>query len=306
MNDDEQKDIFEGTPQIEDQCNSEEIPSAVEELGDVIEIDSETLQRIHELEVRGEMQEAYEEISNSTEEVIYPILDEMEITNNTEVSETILVGESFNLESHRSLNTSPEEEAFQDAHNYVCSEMLDGTWISNASKTSDVPSKENVEHWPSTEQVSPNMANVESGGKPGDQIKLMSEEELLSAVNGNCLNDVKNNQSMLVLEKNTSSTVIAFPPLQSIRFIQTNFQATTSNNLKPEQTFFNQNAEINHHQVDQNMLNVENPNVFGYRDVFGNKLVNNHLESGDGKMNKAPIVKSQQVNNQVQSYTNKS
>lgn len=303
MNDDEQKDIFEGTPQIEDQqdqCNNEEISNTVEELGDVIEIDSETLQRIHELEVRGEMQEAYEEISNSTEEVIYPILDEMEINaNNTEVSETILVGESFNLESHRSLNTSPEEEAFQDAHNYVCSEMLDGTWISNTSKTSDVPSKENVEHWPNTEQVSPNIANVESGGKPGDQIKLMSEEELLSAVNSNCLTDVKNNQSMLVLEKSASPTVIAFPQLQSIRFIQTNFQATTSNNLKPDQTFFNQNAEINHHQVDQNMMNVENPNVFGYRDVFGNKLVNNHLDNADGKMNKTPIIKPQQVNNQV-------
>lgn len=121
-----------------------------------MEIDSETLQRIHELEVklhttnvriasaiglakgsvcsfpqvRGEMREAYEEISGCPEEIMYPILDGMEMgSNNAEGTETQVVsGQPEAARDQQDVNGGNEDEALREANNYVCSEMLECSW----------------------------------------------------------------------------------------------------------------------------------------------------------------------------------
>jgi hypothetical protein len=83
------------------------------------------------------MQEAYEEISGCPEEIMYPILEDIEInSNNTKISSTSSLSETAitNREMNSNVNTRIQEEAFQEANNYVCSEMLDCSWTSNTTE----------------------------------------------------------------------------------------------------------------------------------------------------------------------------
>lgn len=85
---------------------------------------------IHLFQVRGEMQEVYEEISGCSEEIIYPILDGMEMgSNNAEETETQVVsGQSEVTREQQDVNSGNEDEALREANNYVCSEMLECSW----------------------------------------------------------------------------------------------------------------------------------------------------------------------------------
>lgn len=76
------------------------------------------------------MREVYEEISGCSEEIIYPILDGMEMgSNNAEETETQVVsGQSEVTREQQDVNSGNEDEALREANNYVCSEMLECSW----------------------------------------------------------------------------------------------------------------------------------------------------------------------------------
>lgn len=74
------------------------------------------------------MREMYEEISGCPEEIIYPILEGMEMTsNNTEVTESQVSGQTEDARES-DVNAGNEDEALREANNYVCSEMLECSW----------------------------------------------------------------------------------------------------------------------------------------------------------------------------------
>lgn len=74
------------------------------------------------------MREMYEEISGCPEEIIYPILEGMEMTStNTEVSEPQVSGQTEDSRE-TDVNAGNEDEALREANNYVCSEMLECSW----------------------------------------------------------------------------------------------------------------------------------------------------------------------------------
>ena len=89
------------------------------------------------------MQEAYEEISGCPEEIMYPILDDIEINStNTKDSETTVISESIRNQTITcNANNRNQEEAFQEANNFVCSEMLDSNWVSNETGITGVNDK---------------------------------------------------------------------------------------------------------------------------------------------------------------------
>lgn len=70
------------------------------------------------------MREAYEEISGCTEEVIYPLLESMEMGSNgsNETPDQTQEIREINITENN------EEEELRDANNYVCSEMLECSW----------------------------------------------------------------------------------------------------------------------------------------------------------------------------------
>lgn len=76
------------------------------------------------------MREAYEEISGCPEEIMYPILDGMEMgSNSAEETETQVVsGPSEAPRDQQDVNNGNEDEALREANNYVCSEMLECSW----------------------------------------------------------------------------------------------------------------------------------------------------------------------------------
>lgn len=74
------------------------------------------------------MREMYEEISGCPEEIIYPILEGMEMTStNTEVTEPQVSGQTEDTRE-TDVNAGNEDEALREANNYVCSEMLECSW----------------------------------------------------------------------------------------------------------------------------------------------------------------------------------
>lgn len=78
--------------------------------------------------MRGEMREMYEEISGCPEEIIYPILEGMEMAStNTEVTEPQVSGQTEDT-TGTDVNAGNEDEALREANNYVCSEMLECSW----------------------------------------------------------------------------------------------------------------------------------------------------------------------------------
>ncbi|XP_011505775.1 PREDICTED: putative Polycomb group protein ASXL3 [Ceratosolen solmsi marchali] len=237
--------------------NCEESNNVTTGISEVIEIDNETLQRIHELEVRGEMQEAYEEISGCPEEIIYPILEDMEInSNNTKVSNTSSVSETtVNEEINNSVNTRTQEEAFQEANNYVCSEMLDCSWTSNTNENNISNDREELQvPWPlvaaALDNTVPTNITITTSNDcnnsqsfinqkiPLHQDELVNIEENSESISciqlpvtpfrSEALRITAPVTSCLMKNAHTtqSSSIITFPQLQSIRFVQTNFQTT--------------------------------------------------------------------------------
>ena len=66
---------------------------------------------------------------------MYPILDNIEINSNTtKISDAPVDSEISQNHEINNINTRNQEEAFQEANNYVCSEMLDCSWSSNTNE----------------------------------------------------------------------------------------------------------------------------------------------------------------------------
>ncbi|PBC28151.1 Polycomb protein Asx [Apis cerana cerana] len=254
-----------------------------------MEIDSETLQRIHELEVRGEMREAYEEISGCPEEIMYPILDGMEMgSNNTEETETQVVsGQPETTRDQQDVNSGNEDEALREANNYVCSEMLECSWsvdpTVNNINNNNRPQEELQVPWPlvaaaldgsvaanitvttqdecnetptSTDSTNPSQQfiNADSNVESVNCIQLpvvqgtpfQSEGLAIGTPGTSCI--MKNFQSQ-------SSPIIAFPQLQSIRFVQTNFHSdqNTASSLNSTSPI---NAQIQNQQNITSQVNI--------------------------------------------------
>ncbi|XP_033303484.1 polycomb protein Asx isoform X1 [Bombus bifarius] len=229
-----------------------------------MEIDSETLQRIHELEVRGEMREVYEEISGCSEEIIYPILDGMEMgSNNAEETETQVVsGQSEVTREQQDVNSGNEDEALREANNYVCSEMLECSWsvdptvnnINNNNRTQEelqVP-------WPlvaaaldgsvaanitvtTQDECNETPTSTDSANPPQQFINADSNVESVNCIQLPVVQGTPFQSEGLAIGtpgtscimknfQSQSPPIITFPQLQSIRFVQTNFsdQNTTS------------------------------------------------------------------------------
>ncbi|XP_006624944.1 polycomb protein Asx isoform X1 [Apis dorsata] len=282
-----------------------------------MEIDSETLQRIHELEVRGEMREAYEEISGCPEEIMYPILDGMEMgSNNTEETETQVVsGQSETIRDQQDVNSGNEDEALREANNYVCSEMLECSWsvdptVSNINNNNR-PQEELQVPWPlvaaaldgsvaanitvttqdecnetptSTDSTNPpqQFINADSNVESVNCIQLpvvqgtpfQSESLAIGTPGTSCI--MKNFQSQ-------SSPIIAFPQLQSIRFVQTNFHsdqntASSLNSTSPiNAQIQNTTSQVNIMRTQEEVvqLNTQNNNTRNIRNnVIQNQVPN--------------------------------
>ena len=92
------------------------------------------------------MREAYEEISDCPEEIMYPILEGMEIgTNNgTEDTETQCANHTEEIQEESNLNVANEEDALREANNYVCSEMLECSWATSETTVSAESSSSRV------------------------------------------------------------------------------------------------------------------------------------------------------------------
>ncbi|XP_046735825.1 polycomb protein Asx isoform X2 [Diprion similis] len=139
----ENQSIINSQPEVEESATTTTVdgePQIPEEM----EIDSETLQRIHELEVRGEMKEAYEEISGCPEN-IYPILADIEIGSSTggeDDNPAVPVQGPVNAASCE-MTTGNEEDAFIDANNYVLESREISTGMLECNWTVD-PTVNNV------------------------------------------------------------------------------------------------------------------------------------------------------------------
>ncbi|XP_066591670.1 polycomb group protein Asx isoform X1 [Prorops nasuta] len=268
-----------------------------------MEIDSDTLQRIHELEVRGEMREAYEEISSGcTEEIMYPILEGMEIgTNNNEDNEQQdIPGQVESVNEQQDENVGNEDEALREANNYVCSEMLECSWtvdpnvnnVTNNNNTGNVRAQEELQvPWPlvaaaldgsvaanitittqdecsetttttdsqtTSQQFINNEANVESVNCiqfPVVQGSPFQPEIAIGTPGTSCI--MKNLQSQ-------SPPIIAFPQLQSIRFVQTSFHSEpttpTINNAITTQIQSQQSPQINILRPQEEVLQINSQN----------------------------------------------
>lgn len=87
------------------------------------------------------MQDAYQEISDCHEEIIYPILEDIEINSRENKNSTEILEVIKNRDVSSNDINKTQEEAFQEANNYVCSEMLDGTWSTNENENDNLNNK---------------------------------------------------------------------------------------------------------------------------------------------------------------------
>ncbi|XP_015591845.1 polycomb protein Asx isoform X2 [Cephus cinctus] len=227
-----------------------------------MEIDSETLQRIHELEVRGEMREAYEEISGCPEEIIYPILEGMEMdSNGTEEAEPQVVpGQGEDSGTQQDMNGGNEDEALREANNYVCSEMLECSWavdqsVSNVNNISRTQEELQVP-WPlvaaaldgsvaanitvtTQDECNDTTTTTDTGSATQRPVPADANTVKAETVNGIQLagtqavpfqSDTLSTEPpvtscLMKSMQSQSPPIIAFPQLQSIRFVQTSFHA---------------------------------------------------------------------------------
>ncbi|XP_015120271.1 polycomb protein Asx [Diachasma alloeum] len=270
--------------QIEDNGMPQVLPQSVpdtEPIPEGMEIDSETLQRIHELEVRGEMREAYEEISGCTEEIIYPILEGMDMgssgSDEAEGQNGVVEGEEIR---EAEMTESNEDEELRDANNYVCSEMLDCSWSVDppvGNNSGIEPSAQDIQvPWPlvaaaldgsvaanitvttqedcsdtSTTTDSTTSVNPPQVVQQVQQVQQFSNESLSSSSSNEGVNCVALSvaqatpftetmtlnapvTSCLLKNVQQSSPIIAFPPLQSIRFVP-RFQQSVNSRIQGAQ-----------------------------------------------------------------------
>ncbi|KAJ8687356.1 hypothetical protein QAD02_023150 [Eretmocerus hayati] len=322
------------------ELDRDETDNVTTEISEVIEIDHETLQRIHELEVRGEMQEAYEEISGCTEGIIYPILDNIQVSPDDEKIPEAPVGTEAidSQEIVGVVNTSNQDEAFQEANNYVCSEMLDCNWTSDASKSTITDEKDALQvPWP---PVSVALDNTEPSNVTitalhecdesqsltdekiaGEQEHLMNEMEddpesinciqiPVTHLNSEALNIQAPVTSCLMKNVHTtsSSSIITFPQLQSIRLVQTNFQTTiehsSSNSIANTSSLCAQiQSSTSITQQSQNSLNntVQSTNFpVHQKDIIGQEM-NSDNQFQNQTIKAIPGNPMQQQNMQTQS-----
>lgn len=267
----ESQPVIHSQPEIEESTTTT-TADGEPQIPEEMEIDSETLRRIHELEVRGEMREVYEEISGCPEN-IYPILESMEIGSSTGGE-----GDSPVVPTQGPVNAGPceittgnEEDAFIDANNYVLesreirSELLGCNWTVDPT-VNNVGVASNHEElqvpWPlvaaaldgsvaanitvttqddcndsSTSNEIDTVAQAQgiSNAKPGDRapeaincVQIPVERgpsyqadtlPVGTPVTTCLLNDIQSD----------SPPIIAFPQLQSIRFVQTSFHPGQTN-----------------------------------------------------------------------------
>ncbi|XP_025988226.1 polycomb protein Asx isoform X1 [Solenopsis invicta] len=281
-----------------------------------MEIDSETLQRIHELEVRGEMREMYEEISGCPEEIIYPILEGMEMgSTNTEVTEPQVVSGQTEETTGADVNAGNEEEALREANNYVCSEMLECSWtvdptvnnINNNTRTQEelqVPwplvaaaldgsvaanitvttQDECSETSTTTDSTtsSQQFINADTNVESVNCIQLPVVQGTTFQSDGLAISTPGSSCVMKSLQSQ-SPPIIAFPQLQSIRFVQASFnpeQETTSslaNNsstisaqLQPQQS---NTAQVNMIRAQDTITQINTQNNSTHNNVNQNTIV---------------------------------
>ncbi|KOC60866.1 Polycomb protein Asx [Habropoda laboriosa] len=276
--------------QIERTQVSHENPTDGEsQIPEGMEIDSETLQRIHELEVRGEMREAYEEISGCPEEIMYPILDGMEMgTNSTEETETQVVsGQSEAVRDQQDVNSGNEDEALREANNYVCSEMLECSWsvdptVNNMNNNNRTQEELQVP-WPlvaaaldgsvaanitvtTPDDCNETPTSTDSTNPPQQFINADSNVESVNCIQLPVVQGTPFQSEGLAIGtpgtscimknfQSQSSPIITFPQLQSIRFVQTSFHsdqntASTLNNTSPI------TAQIQNQQNTTSQVNI--------------------------------------------------
>ncbi|XP_076278995.1 transcriptional regulator additional sex combs isoform X1 [Lasioglossum baleicum] len=313
----EDSTLINNNPSETAQVSHENPTDGESQIPEGMEIDSETLQRIHELEVRGEMREAYEEISGCPEEIMYPILDGMEMgTNSTEETETQVVsGQAETARDQQDVNGGNEEEALREANNYVCSEMLECSWsvdptvnnINNTARTQEelqvpwplvaaaldgsvaanitVTTQDECNDTPTTTDAtttqSQQFINADSNVESVNCIQLpvvqgtpfQSEGLAIGTPGTSCI--MKNFQSQ-------SSPIIAFPQLQSIRFVQTSFHsdqtaAAALNSTSPItgqlQTQQTTNSQVNIMRTQEEVVQL-NPQNNSTRTVRSNVTQN--------------------------------
>ncbi|XP_012274048.1 putative Polycomb group protein ASXL3 isoform X2 [Orussus abietinus] len=286
--------------QTESQGAAEHVQEGEPHIPEGMEIDSETLQRIHELEVCGDMRQAYEEISACPEEIIYPILEGMEMGTNVpeEPGPQGVTVQTEDVVQHQEMGAGNEEEALREANNYVCSEMLECNWavdqtVNNVANISrgpevypgaarlgwcdpDVGSISVVSNWP-VEQTVNNVANInrEELQLPWSLVAAALDNSVAANITVTTQDECGENAAaganavttahrfvatessvdtvsciqlpvvqggpfhpealtigtpvtsclMKTMQSSQSPPMIAFPQLQSIRFVQTSFHA---------------------------------------------------------------------------------
>ncbi|XP_058810478.1 kinesin-related protein 4 isoform X2 [Phymastichus coffea] len=208
-------------------------------------------------ENQGGLQDTYEEISACSEEVMYPILEDIEINSaDIKISEASALSEVVVCrEANENLNTNIQEEAFQEANNYVCSEMLDCQWDLHSRINIGTANKEELP-WTS---ISSDIDNSVLTNSPVSFKSKLHEGQIITgqkysrviAMNEDMENRVDSSNyiqlpfsqsdglristpvpsCMMKNFHNThNSSILSFPQIQSIRFVQTNFQTTLEHN----------------------------------------------------------------------------
>ncbi|XP_048508531.1 polycomb protein Asx isoform X2 [Athalia rosae] len=272
-----------------------------------MEIDSETLRRIHELEVRGEMREVYEEISGCPEN-IYPILESMEISSSAVVVENQNSGEPeqrpVNSDSCE-ITTGNEEDAFIDANNYVLesreirSEMLECSWsVDPTINNVVVPSthEELQVPWP--------LVAAALDGSVAANITVTTQDECNDSTTSTEVESVGLQQSDKGIKTDANKTISCLQvpvdqgnsyesdtlTLQSIRFVQTNFHTgqtgaqTTANPTAVSLKIQNQqcNASPQHGIVSSHeecIVQVSSGNIVGQPNAAGSSLPHSRVQT---------------------------
>ncbi|KAL0121067.1 hypothetical protein PUN28_008649 [Cardiocondyla obscurior] len=287
-----------------------------------MEIDSETLQRIHELEMQGEMREMYEEISGCPEEIIYPILEGMEMAStNAEVTQSQVVSGQTEDATGPDVNAGNEDEALREANNYVCSEMLECSWtvdppvnnISNNNRTQEdlqvpwplvaaaldgsvaanitVTTQDECNETSTTTDStsSQQFINSDNNVETVNCIQLPVVQGTTFQSDGLAISTPGSNCVMKSLQSQ-SPPIIAFPQLQSIRFVQTNF------NPEQETTpLLTNNSPAISAQLQPQQNNTAQVNMLRAQDTIAQ--INTQNNGAHGNMNQNTIATPSQVQN---------
>ncbi|XP_011708231.1 PREDICTED: polycomb protein Asx [Wasmannia auropunctata] len=306
------------------QASHENPTDSESQIPEGMEIDSETLQRIHELEVRGEMREMYEEISGCPEEIIYPILEGMEMAStNAEVTEPQVVTGQTEDTTGTDVNVGNEDEALREANNYVCSEMLECSWtvdptVSNINNNNRTQEELQVP-WPlvaaaldgsvaanitvtTQDECSETSTTTDSTTSSQQFINTDTNVESVNCIqlpvvqgttfqsDGSLAISTPGNTCVMKSLQSQSPPIIAFPQLQSIRFVQTSFN--------PEQEATSplaNNSSTISAQLQPQQSNAAQVNMIRAQDTI--TQINTQNNGVRGNVNQNTIVTQGQVQN---------